>query len=61
MVGVINKKRITCNLKQACCNYPNETQGLYCNDCEKCGIVNSKDKKCISCNLSSANRKYKNH
>ena len=32
-------------------NYPNEKQRLYCNDCKKCGMIDTKSKKCITCNF----------
>ena len=32
-------KCITCNLKNAGFNYPNETHRSYCGDCKKCGMI----------------------
>ena len=44
MIDVKSKKCISCNLKHPRFNYPNEKQIIYRNDCNKCGMVDIKNK-----------------
>ena len=44
-------KCITCNLKRATFNLPDEKKALYCGDCKEDGMIDVINKKCITCNL----------
>ena len=48
-------KCITCNLKRANFNLPDQKKGLYCFDCKKDDMIDVISKKCITCNLKRAN------
>ena len=41
-------------------NHPNEAIILYCNDCKKCGMIDIKHKKRMTCNLTKGNKRYSN-
>ena len=41
-------------------NYKAEKQGLYCNDCKKCDMLNVTHKNCITCNLKQPIFNYPN-
>ena len=53
-------KCITCNFKQANCNYPNEQKPLYCSGCKFDDMIDVRHKKCIICNSKQPIFNYPN-